>query len=167
MGTPEPIWVHCSSSLLILTGGSRFFFRQDRRLHPWKDGSMQLDRVFFDARDRASVSRPLHHFVQCSLVFLLSASPIYVRAQAPTPAGAPQSGPQQGMSGGVNTGGTFAPVLDAQKRPITAGGFVDSGTPIFIDIAEKAGLSKWSHRDGTKEKGFILATPGSGGGVIA
>jgi hypothetical protein len=123
---------------------------------------MQLDRVFFDARDRASVSRPLHPFAQCSLVLLLSVSPIYVRAQAPTPAGAPQPGPQQGMSGGVNTGGTFAPVLDAQKRPITAGGFVDSGAPIFIDIAEKAGLSKWSHRDGTKEKEFILETPGSG-----
>ena len=85
---------------------------------------------------------------------------------AQTPAGAPEQGPQQGMSSGVNTGGTFAPVLDAQKRPITAGGFVDHGTPVFIDIAVKAGLSTWSHRDGTKEKQFILETPGSGVGLI-
>ena len=70
------------------------------------------------------------------------------------------------MSSGVNTGGAFAPVLDAQKRPITAGGFVDHGTPIFMDIAEKAGLSKWSHRDGTQEKQFIVETPGSGVGLI-
>ena len=52
-------------------------------------------------------------------------------------------------NGGVSTGGTFAPVLDAQKRPITAGGFVDHGPVIFIDVTAKAGLSKWTHRDGT------------------
>src|SRR5438309_2349831 len=56
------------------------------------------------------VSKPSQLFLECALVLLLSAWPLCVRAQAP--AGAPQ----QGMSGGVNTGGTFAPVLDAQKR---------------------------------------------------
>ena len=65
-----------------------------------------------------------------------------------------------------NTGGTFAPVLDAQKRPITAGAIVDHGPTIFIDIAEKAGLSTWTHRDGTTEKQFILETKGSGVGLI-
>jgi enediyne biosynthesis protein E4 len=110
------------------------------------------------------VSKSSHSLLSFALVVLLSASPICIRAQAP--AAPAQQGPQQGTSGGVNTGGTFAPVLDAQKRPITAGGFVDQGTPIFMDIAEKAGLSKWSHRDGTKEKQFILDTPGSGVGLI-
>ena len=110
------------------------------------------------------MSKSSHSLLSFALVVLLSASPICIRAQAP--AAPAQQGPQQGTSGGVNTGGTFAPVLDAQKRPITAGGFVDQGTPIFMDIAEKAGLSKWSHRDGTKEKQFILDTPGSGVGLI-
>ncbi len=82
-------------------------------------------------------------------------------AQAPPPNG------QQGAgNGGVNTGGTFAPVLDAQKRPITAGGFVDSGQPIFSDITAKSGLATWSHRDGTPEKQYILETPGSGVGLV-
>ena len=110
------------------------------------------------------MSKSSHSLLPYALVVLLSASPICIRAQAP--AAPPPQGPQQGTSGGVNTGGTFAPVLDAQKRPITAGGFVDQGTPIFMDIAEKAGLSRWSHRDGTKEKQFILDTPGSGVGLI-
>jgi enediyne biosynthesis protein E4 len=110
------------------------------------------------------VSKSSLSLLPYALVLLLSGAPVFIRAQAP--AAPPQQGPQQGTSGGVNTGGTFAPVLDAQKRPITAGGFVDQGTPIFIDIAEKAGLSKWSHHDGTKEKQFILETPGSGVGLI-
>src|SRR6201993_4735112 len=109
-----------------------------------------------------SVSNPFQFLLPCALVLLRASTPS-LRAQAPAP---PPQGPQQGMSGGVNTGGTHAPVLDAQKRPITAGGFVDDGPTIFVDIAEKAGLSKWSHRDGTKEKQFILETPGSGVGLI-
>jgi len=36
----------------------------------------------------------------------------------------PQPHPQ---AMGVNTGGTYAPVLDSEKRPITAGGFVKTG----------------------------------------
>src|ERR1700757_2857599 len=109
-----------------------------------------------------SVSNPFQFLLPCALVLLRASTPS-LRAQAPAP---PPQGPQQGMSGGVNTGGTHAPVLDAQKRPITAGGFDDHGPTIFMDIAEKAGLSKWSHRDGTKEKQFILETPGSGVGLI-
>ncbi|MFL6429386.1 MAG: hypothetical protein ACJ71S_14165, partial [Acidobacteriaceae bacterium] len=65
--------------------------------------------------------KPSHLVFLCALALFLSASPVCMGAQAPA------NGPQQGMSGGVNTGGTFAPVLDAQKRPITAGGFVDHG----------------------------------------
>ena len=41
--------------------------------------------------------------------------------QKPKPS---QSEQQSGM-GGISSAGTFAPVYDAEKRPITAGGFVD------------------------------------------
>ena len=34
---------------------------------------------------------------------------------------------QQGGMGGISSAESFAPVYDAEKRPITAGGFVTSG----------------------------------------
>ena len=53
----------------------------------------------------------------------------------------PTEGGQSGaMGGGVNTAGAHAAVLDAEHRPITAGGFVKSGPVVFTDIAEKSGL---------------------------
>ena len=69
--------------------------------------------------------------------------------------------PQQGM-GGNATGGTFAPIYDSQNRPITAGGFVDSGPVIFKDITKAAGLAGWSHKMGSPAKPFIIDTDGSG-----
>src|ERR1700734_2094251 len=71
----------------------------------------------------------------------------------------PSARPQQG---GSATRGEFAPVLDSEKRPITAGGFVKTGPIIFQDIAEKAGLTSWRHKMGTPEKNYILETTGSG-----
>ena len=71
----------------------------------------------------------------------------------------PSARPQQG---GSATRGEFAPVLDSEKRPITAGGFVKTGPVIFKDIAEKAGLTTWRHTMGTPEKNYILETTGSG-----
>src|ERR1700728_1823035 len=71
----------------------------------------------------------------------------------------PSARPQQG---GSATRGEFAPVLDSEKRPITAGGFVKNGPIIFKDIAEKAGLTTWRHTMGTPEKNYILETTGSG-----
>jgi enediyne biosynthesis protein E4 len=56
--------------------------------------------------------------------------------------------------------------LDAQHRPITAGGFVNSGPIIFEDISEKAGLTKWTHKMGTPDKTYLLETKGSGIGLI-
>ena len=56
----------------------------------------------------------------------------------------------------------FAPVLDAEQRPITAGGFVKSGPTIFKDISEKSGLTAWTHKMGTPQKPYILETIGSG-----
>ncbi len=70
------------------------------------------------------------------------------------------AGPPQ--QGGSATGGVFAPVLDSEKRPITAGGFVKTGPVIFQDISEKAGLTVWKHQMGTTEKKYILETIGSG-----
>src|SRR5438309_2573616 len=57
--------------------------------------------------------------------------------------GAPQGKGQAPQSGGVNTGGVHAAVLDSEHRPITAGGFVKSGPIIFQDVAQKAGLTSW------------------------
>ena len=71
----------------------------------------------------------------------------------------PQPAQQQS---GSSTGGVHAAVLDAEHRPITAGGFVKSGPIVFEDIAAKAGLTAWTHQMGTPAKPFILETIGSG-----
>jgi hypothetical protein len=64
--------------------------------------------------------------------------------------------------GVVSTGGAHAAVLDNESRPITAGGFVDSGPVVFQDVSAQAGLTKWRHVMGTPEKTYILETVGSG-----
>jgi hypothetical protein len=56
--------------------------------------------------------------------------------------------------------------LDAEGRPITAGGFVRSGPVVFEDISEKAGLTEWKHRMGTPAKTYLVETKGSGIGLI-
>src|SRR6516164_6912028 len=66
----------------------------------------------------------------------------------------------------VSTGTAHAPVLDAVHRPITAGGLVDRGPIIFVNDAEKAGLTSWRHRMGTLDKQFIIETNGSGVGLL-
>ena len=71
-------------------------------------------------------------------------------------------GSQPVSKGGVNTGGAHPAVLDAEHRPITAGGFVKTGPVIFEDVAQKAGLATWTHHMGSPEKGVILETVGSG-----
>jgi enediyne biosynthesis protein E4 len=74
--------------------------------------------------------------------------------------------PPAQSQGSVSTSGVYAPVLDEEKRPITAGGFVDSGPIVFQDVAEKAGLTQWRHVMGTSKKKFILETVGSGVGLL-
>ena len=81
-------------------------------------------------------------------------------SQPPLYGGSAPSSPQQ--QGGSATGGVFAPVLDSEKRPITAGGFVKTGPIVFQDISEKAGLTVWKHKMGTPEKPYILEVVGSG-----
>jgi enediyne biosynthesis protein E4 len=66
------------------------------------------------------------------------------------------------MGGGIATGAVSAPVYDAQRRPITAGGFVDKGPVIFEDVTRKAGLAGWIHKMGGPDKKFIVETNGSG-----
>jgi enediyne biosynthesis protein E4 len=73
---------------------------------------------------------------------------------------------QQSGMGGISSAGSFAPVYDAEKRPITAGGFVDKGTVVFEDVTKAAGLAGWRHVMGTAPKKYILETDGSGVGLI-
>src|SRR6516162_9219885 len=63
---------------------------------------------------------------------------------------------------GVATGAAHPAVKDAQSRPITAGGFVEKGPIVFLDITKQAGLDKFSHRSGAQKKETILETMGSG-----
>jgi enediyne biosynthesis protein E4 len=66
------------------------------------------------------------------------------------------------MSSGIAAGVQSTPQYDQQKRPITAGGFVDTGTVVFQDITKSAGLSGWIHKMGVPQKQFIVETNGSG-----
>lgn len=77
-----------------------------------------------------------------------------------------QEGAQGMATGGSSTAGAHAAMLDAEKRPITAGGFVKTGPVIFQDIAAKAGLASWKHMMGAPDKKYILDTVGSGVGLI-
>ncbi len=87
--------------------------------------------------------------LQFAFAVLLGAA--FGRAQAPG-----------GMQTTVQTGAPATVVLDAQHRPITAGGFVKTGPVVFEDIAEKSGLAKFHNTMGSRRKDFIVETPGSG-----
>jgi enediyne biosynthesis protein E4 len=67
-----------------------------------------------------------------------------------------------GAGGGASTGGAYAPVHDAQHRPITAGGFVDKGPVVFQDISRAAELTSWRYQGGTPEKRYIAESLGGG-----
>jgi hypothetical protein len=70
-------------------------------------------------------------------------------------------------SGGMASGGAHAAVLDSKNRPITAGGFVASGSVVFQDISKSSGLSTWRHvMGGSQEKTFIIEENGSGVALI-
>jgi hypothetical protein len=114
--------------------------------------------------------RSIAHFNFYSFVFRIAVLLITIPAvsgwaQYGTPAGQPLPAAKDGQvapRSGSATAGVFAPVLDSEKRPITAGGFVKDGPVIFKDVAKQAGLTGWQHKMGTLEKKFILETIGSG-----
>jgi hypothetical protein len=97
---------------------------------------------------------------------LAAGIPALVSAQitAPLPLGQ-QANPTAAAPMGSG-GDAHPPLLDAQHRTITMGGFVKSGPVIFEDISEKAGLTKWTHKMGGPEKNYIIETKGSGVGLI-
>ena len=104
-------------------------------------------------------------------LYLVPALALSLAATAQQPTAAPPSDKDGAhASGGMNSGIASGPAqpaqYDAQKRPITAGGFVKSGPVLFIDESEKAGLTKWTHKMGTPEKNYIVETNGSGIGLI-
>lgn len=104
-------------------------------------------------------------FWGCVLFVLMAWMPSTAKAQATEQAiqaPARDAGIPRARQGGSATGGQFAPILDSEKRPITAGGFVKTGPIVFEDISKKAGIAGWHHKMGTPEKPFILETIGSG-----
>ncbi len=109
--------------------------------------------------DRSSATR-----LALSLTLLVSCGSFRATAQSSIDQQArkPTEGAQNANSGGVNTGGAHAAVLDQKHRPITAGGFVTAGPHIFDDVAKETGLTTWRHQVGTPEKKYIIETLGSG-----
>ena len=73
--------------------------------------------------------------------------------------------PQQ-PTGGSSTAGVFAPVKDAKKRPITAGGFVDDAPVVFEDRTKGSGLEAFRHRSGSPQKAHIIETPSGGVALV-
>ncbi len=96
----------------------------------------------------------------CSLALAMSAAWAQEPPKPAPPAGAPNAQPQQG--GGSATGPALPAMLDAEHRPITAGGFVKDGPIVYQDISDKSGLSTWHHHMGKVQKEFILDAIGSG-----
>jgi hypothetical protein len=96
---------------------------------------------------RAALFRALWICVVLPLLFLGTHELTTASAAAPPQnTGNAQSSanpaPPPQTQGAVSTGGAYAPVLDQEKRPITAGGFVDNGPIVFQDMAEKSGLNE-------------------------
>jgi hypothetical protein len=103
------------------------------------------------------------HFRKFFSSFVYACAALLVGLNAQAQQSIPDQSPQgPHTEGAVSTGAAHPAVLDAEHRPITAGGFVNSGPVVFQDIAEKAGLSNWRHVMGTPEKQFIIETVGSG-----
>ena len=73
-----------------------------------------------------------------------------------------QTEPAQAPQGGMSTAGVFAPVHDAENRPITAGGFVSEGPVVFQDVSRQAGLTTWRYAGGTAAKEYIVESLGGG-----
>jgi enediyne biosynthesis protein E4 len=105
---------------------------------------------------------------------LAAGIPAFLFAQAAAPgmvasekqAQKPADSAQPSSKSGQETSSPHPLLVDAQHRPITAGGFVKVGPIVFEDASEKAGLTKWTHKMGTPSKTYIVETKGSGVGLI-
>ena len=123
------------------------------------------------AHHRLRYVSPFFSFVLCA-IFFMDTGPLIAQSTVPSSqepdsqSAKPKEGGQAPAVGGSNTGGAHPAVFDNERRPITAGGFVKDGPVIFQDIAQKAGLTEWTHMMGTAEKKFIIETNGSGVGLI-
>ncbi len=86
--------------------------------------------------------------------------PVWGSAQAAGPGTLPPEqqtiknaeGAQAPAKSGQETGSPHPVQLDAQHRPITAGGFVKSGPVVFEDASEKAGLTSGRTRWGRLQR---------------
>ena len=103
--------------------------------------------------------KPARHTARLSslLVIALFLTQLPLLAQTST-----QEGAQPPAKSGSAESGVFPPVLDAQHRPITAGGTVANGPIVFQEAAQKAGLTVWHHTMGSPDKRYILESIGSG-----
>lgn len=72
----------------------------------------------------------------------------------------------QEQSQGMSAGASSPPTFDAEGRPITAGGFVNSGPTVFQDVSEQAGLTHWRNVSGSAAKSSLLETIGSGVAIL-
>src|ERR1700712_1926015 len=105
-----------------------------RRMNPSTSRAQHTDRVRLPS-DRKGVPSAL---IAVAIALLTSCRAV---AQQP-PA----------TQGGASTGGVYAPVHDAEHRPITAGGFVTSGRVVFEDVSRQAGLTSWRYQGGSSAK---------------
>src|SRR6266536_1559082 len=103
----------------------------------------------------------LSQTLRCSLLSVfLAALALFTSAQESKRSTEQKQQPPTSM--GIATGTAHSAVKDAQQRPITAGGFVENGPIVFMDITKQGGLDRFLHRSGTPQKETILETMGSG-----
>src|SRR3954470_20933572 len=96
--------------------------------------------------------RNRHHRMLMALCALL----VFPSLQAQTPQ------PQKPEEPPMTAGAPQNAAVDAQHRPITAGGTVKTGPIVFENIAQKAGLTGWRNVTGGPEKKLIIEAKGSG-----
>ena len=139
-------------------------------LLPWTVGAANPLAPSFDSgegeRKLNVLNMPMQRLRLTFLAFCLLGAAASGQAPTDQQTQRQNEGGQPAAMAGVTTGGAHTAVFDAQHRPITAGGFVKSGPVVFEDVADKAGLARWTHRMGSPEKKFIIEVVGSGVGLI-
>ena len=106
-----------------------------------------------------SFARLLAGFLFAAWLLLFSRAALLHAQQSP-PA------PLAAQQGGASTAGVYAPIHDADNRPITAGGMVEKGPVVFEDISRSSGLATWKYIGGTAAKALIVESLGGGAGLL-